>query len=437
MMMKRRDFLKKSLATAGMLSLSTGIGMRNLAMAAGGDYKALVCVFLAGGNDSHNMLIPTNTARYDEYSAAKGALAIDKSQLVELGMGGDLAFGAHPALSPLSDLFNQGRMTTIVNTGNLIAAGDRAAFEAKTVPSISRLGSHADMQAAKRNGLVGGEIPTGWAGRLLDTLASPIYDFSPAYSTGEETNFLLSSSYQQVLLSESANVNAFGLAEGLESTFKDDMMVKRTNLFRQQINIIKQQMLSSGVQLDPILEAELSTVFPKSSLANNLSMVAKVIKGNAALNQQRQIFYVVQGGYDTHNNQLAAQDRLYKELADALAAFQTELDISGLGSNVTTFTMSDFGRSQLTNGTGTAHGWAGHELVMGDAVLGGKYYGDIPDLVHDGNWSINNNGRMIPTTSAAQVAATLAHWFGAPTDALDSLFPNLVNFNQKTLGFLS
>ncbi|MCQ1058675.1 DUF1501 domain-containing protein [Photobacterium sp. DNB23_23_1] len=435
--MKRREFLKKSLATAGMLSLSTGIGMRNLAMAAGGDYKALVCVFLAGGNDSHNMLIPTFSTRYDEYSAAKGALAIDKSQLVNLAMDGELALGAHPALSPLSDLFNQGKMTAIINTGNLIAAGDRSAFEAKSVPSISRLGSHADMQAAKRSGFVGGEIDTGWAGRLLDTLASPVYDFSPGYSTGEETNFLLSNSYQQILLSESANINAFGLAEGLEQAFKDDMVVERTNLFRQQINLIKQQMLSSGAQLDPLLEAELSTSFPKSSLANNLSLVAKVLKGNAALNQQRQVFYVVQGGYDTHNNQLVAQDRLYQELAEALAAFQGELDASGLGSNVTTFTMSDFGRSQLTNGTGTAHGWAGHELVMGDAVIGGRYYGDMPDLIHDGNWSINNNGRMIPTTSADQVAATLAHWFGTPTDSLDNLFPNLANFNQKTLGFLS
>ncbi|MGF1736778.1 DUF1501 domain-containing protein [Photobacterium satsumensis] len=435
--MKRREFLKKSLATAGLLSLSTGVGMRNLAMAAGGDYKALVCVFLAGGNDSHNMLIPTHSARYDEYSAAKGALALDKNHLIDLSIGGDLAFGAHPALSPLSDLFAQGKMTAIVNTGNLIAAGDRADFEAKTVPSISRLGSHADMQAAKRSGFVGGNIETGWAGRMLDTLATPVYDFSPAYSTGEETDFLLSNSYQQVLLSESANINAFGLAAGLEQTFKDDMAVERTNLFRQQINLIKQQMLSSGAQLDPLLEAELTTSFPKTSLASKLALVAKVIKGNAALSQQRQIFYVVQGGYDTHNNQLAAQERLYKELADALAAFQGELDVSGLGSNVTSFTMSDFGRSQLTNGTGTAHGWAGHELMMGDAVLGGRYYGDIPDLVHDGNWSINNNGRMIPTTSADQVAATLAHWFGAPTNTLDSLFPNLANFNQKTLGFLS
>ncbi|WP_413113498.1 DUF1501 domain-containing protein [Thaumasiovibrio sp. DFM-14] len=435
--MKRREFLKKSLATAGMLSLSTGVGMRNLAMAAGGDYKALVCIFLAGGNDSHNMLIPTLSARYDEYSAAKGALAIDKSQLVNLALNGDLAFGAHPALSPLADLFAQGKMTAIINTGNLISAGDRAAFENKTVPSISRLGSHADMQSAKRNGFIGGEINTGWAGRLLDTLASPIYDFSPSYSTGEETNFLLSNSYQQVLLSESANINAFGLAEGLEQAFRNDMVVERTNLFRQQINLIKQQMLSSGAQLDPLLEAELTTAFPSSSLANNLSLVAKVLKGNAALNQQRQVFYVVQGGYDTHNNQLIAHQRLYQELAEALAAFQSELDASGLGSNVTTFTMSDFGRSQLTNGTGTAHGWAGHELVMGDAVIGGQYYGDMPDLIHDGNWSINNNGRMIPTTSADQVAATLASWFGAPTDSLESLFPNLANFNQKTLGFLS
>ncbi|WEM41542.1 DUF1501 domain-containing protein [Photobacterium sp. DA100] len=435
--MKRREFLKKSIATAGLLSLSTGIGMRNLAMAAGGDYKALVCVFLAGGNDSHNMLIPTLPARYDEYSAAKGALALEKSQLVNLAMDGDLAFAAHPALGPLADLFSQGKMTAIINTGNLIAAGDRAAFEANAVPSISRLGSHADMQAAKRSGFVGGDIATGWAGRLLDTLASPVYDFSPAYSTGEETNFLLSSSYQQVLLSESANIKAFGLAAGLEQTFKDDMAAERSNLFRQQINLIKQQMLSSGAQLDPLLEAELSTPFPKTSLASKLAMVAKVIKGNAVLNQQRQIFYVVQGGYDTHNNQLAAHDKLYKELADGLAALQTELDISGLGSNVTTFTMSDFGRSQLTNGSGTAHGWAGHELVMGDAVIGGRYYGDIPDLLHDGNWSINNNGRMIPTTSADQVAATLAHWFGAPTEALELLFPNLANFNQKTLGFLS
>ncbi|MGF1703729.1 DUF1501 domain-containing protein [Photobacterium makurazakiensis] len=435
--MKRRDFLKKSLATAGVLSLSTGIGMRNLAMAAGGDYKALVCVFLAGGNDSHNMLIPTQSQRYDEYAGAKGALAIDKNNLINLAMDGNLALGGHPALSPLSDLFAQGKMSAIINTGNLIAAGDRAAFEAKTVPSISRLGSHADMQAAKRSGFVGGDIATGWAGRLLDTLASPVYEFSPAYSTGEETNFLLSSSYQQVLLSESANIKAFGLAGGLEQAFKDDMAVERVNIFRQQINLIKQQMLSSGAQLDPLLEADLTTKFPKSSLADNLSLVAKVIKGNAALNQQRQVFYVIQGGYDTHNNQLAAHERLYKELAEALSAFQAELDISGFGPNVTTFTMSDFGRSQLTNGTGTAHGWAGHELVMGDAVLGGQYYGSIPDLTHDGNWSINNNGRMIPTTSADQVAATLAQWFGTPTESLDTLFPNLVNFEQKNLGFLS
>lgn len=434
--MNRRDFLKKSAATAGLLSLSTGISMRNLAMAAGGDYKALVCVFLAGGNDSHNMLIPTHSQRYDEYSSAKGPLAIDKADLIQLPIDGELALGAHPALSPLVDLFAQGKMTSIVNTGNLIAGGDRSMFQSGTVPSIPRLGSHSDMQAAKRRGYIGDDIGTGWAGRLLDTLASPIYNFSPAYSTGEQSSFLLSNSYQQILLSENASIKAFGLGEGLKQSFTDNMAVERSNLFRQQINIIKQQMLSSGAQIDPLLEASLSTQFPTSSLANKLSLVAKIIKGNASLNQQRQVFYVVQGGYDTHNNQLASHNRLYKELAEGLAAFQTEMDTLGLGSNVTTFTMSDFGRSQLTNGTGTAHGWAGHELVMGDAVVGGKYYGEIPDLVHDGRWAINNNGRMIPTTSADQVAATLAHWFGADRAALDGLFPNLVNFENKTLGFL-
>ncbi|MCK6264409.1 DUF1501 domain-containing protein [Vibrio sp. ZSDE26] len=435
--MKRRAFLKNTLTSMSMVALSPGVMLNNHAMASLGDNKALVCIFLAGGNDSHNMFVPAKESLYTQYKAAKGKIALNLEEMVHTGLSGDLDLMMHPALTPLKDLFLGKNGTVILNSGNLIQPGSKSDFELGVVPSIPRRGSHSDMQHAKRRGQVDGELTTGWGGRLMVALNEQVNGLPPSYNIQGTSNFLVGTQFQPAIITNKSGLKEFESRPTVEDAVKQDIAATRFDLFRQQINVIKGEMLSVDEGMKTILETPITNDFGTSSIGEDLELVAKVIKNNASLavneQQSRQIFYVTLGGFDTHKNQLASQTKLYEQLAEAIVAFQAEMNNS---PNVTTFTMSDFGRTLLSNGEGTGHGWAGHELIIGGAVDGGRYFGNIEDLNHLGEFSIDERGRMIPSISSDQVGATLATWFGIEDYALDAVFPNLVNFEERNLGFM-
>ena len=446
----RRDFLRLACCSAATASLVGGLSKFGLvsAMAQGAtDYKALVCIFLFGGNDSNNMIVPLGSA-YPNYQTIRANLALAQGSILPLMIGGQANFGLHPNLPELQGLFNtQKNLAVLANVGTLVQPTTQQQFK-KYQNLPSNLFSHSDQQDQWQTTQLNGLANSGWAGKVADKVQStfntgaqfpPILSVagSPIFCTGDMSRpFTMSPGSTPGLqgFDSSAAGQARFLATQQLLTFDTGISLV------QATSAVTGQSVQQGVVLSNALKniSPIQTVFPaKNGLASQLKQVAQVIAVRGALGVNRQIFFCSLGGFDTHSDQLGAQMGLFQQLSPAMNAFYQATQELGVANNVTSFTLSEFSRTlQPGSNAGTDHAWGGHQMILGGAVKGNALYGTMPTLALGGPDDTGNNGRWIPTTSVDQYAATLASWFGVAATDLPSIFPNLANFTTANLGFL-
>ncbi len=450
----RRGFLRTTCCTAA----AAGVAASNLnrlglmsAYAQGGDYKALVCVFLFGGNDANNMIIPYDTAGYANYAKLRANLALPQSGLLPIQpKSQSLPFAFHSKFVDMQNLFNGGQVAAVVNTGVLPQPMTRDQYLNGQVPIPVNLFSHADQQnQMQTDTLQYTNFPTvGWGGLVADQIQA-IYGAGtfpilvslggvnvfaqgliakPLETSGDPT---LSLSGYSGSAADNARLGAF---QSL-LTLGDGLTLIQSASSTTSTAIQNAQTLAAALATG----SGIKTVFPpRNLLASQLQEVAKIIQVRSTLGLSRQIFLVTLGGFDTHGSQLPTQDGLLQQVDQALSAFYQATVELGLQQNVLTFTMSDFARTFQPDSTaGSDHAWGSHHLVMGGAVAGGDFYGTWPTQALGGPSDATNQGRWIPTTSIDQYGATLAQWFGVPAANLPSIFPNLNNFTTQNLGFIS
>jgi uncharacterized protein (DUF1501 family) len=469
----RREFLKTSCRALSMTALATQMrhfGLMNVLaqekMAAGDGsalepYKALVCVFLGGGNDSNNIVIPNYTEGYNQYAAARQpqGLAIPQANLLPVtppSMGGQV-YGFHPSLTDLHTLWTQGKLATVCNVGSLVQPMTRAQYQAGTVPKPMQLFSHTDQSDQFRTAVSSYKSATGWGGRTADRTgglnvgaAIPMITSiagTTVFSSGTNSSPLIVAP-APTPLNQVLALNGFGTAadELARRTAMDNIRALNLNYTMiQNASIETQKAINVSMQLnqDPVL----TVTFPNTTLGNQLRQVAKLIKLRTVLTMSRQIFYVQLPGFDTHSAQLTNQAALWTQVSQAIKAFYDETVAQGIASQVTTFTMSDFNRTfnpaSSGSNVGSDHAWAGHHFVVGGAVVGGDFYGRptsngtyFPTLVNGTGDDAETRGRFIPSVAIEQYAATLGRWYGLTDPDIPLVFPNISNFSGSNLGFL-
>jgi len=447
---------RRLLLTAGGLTASGLVPrLSSLALPSAGaqvptDYRALVCVFLYGGADSNDMVVPIDD--YGAYQAVRrgSGMGLDQGELVPIAPASPgRRFGLHPALDNLAPLFAQNKLAVVCNVGTLLAPLTRATYRAGA-RSPRNLFSHSDQQLQWQGLVPGALVNSGWGGRVADrtaagnpTLAIPgviSLDGDALFTVGETTIPL-------ALPSDGGN----GLAGDPDSpmgrlrldTMRKLLAVERENLIVAKAADTMDLALRSAETVNAAIHADLPAVDTAfqgvySGLADQLRRVATLIAGRSALGVRRHLFFVAMGGYDTHASQRSELWRRLDELGPALAAFQRALDALAVAPQVTTFTLSDFNRTFRVNANdGTDHAWGGHQFVMGGAVKGGTFYGTFPTLAIGGPDDAGDEGQWVPTTSLDQYGATLSRWFGVPPAELGAVFPNLGNFAAQDLGFLA
>ncbi|MGE3465334.1 MAG: DUF1501 domain-containing protein [Pyrinomonadaceae bacterium] len=500
----RRDFLIKSGGCAlGMVSLATQ--MHHLgtmsAMAqkvidtqseGGENYKALVLLFFAGGNDGNNMIIPnhndSSVSNYAAYSAARNTqgLAIAQGTLLPISVPrlGGLTYGMHPSLGPaatgainngIHELYGQGKLAIVANVGTLVQPLVKSQYLSSQFKKPYQLFSHSDQVTQNQTSVSNTQAFTGWGGRLSDRMTAGqnpnglipmVTSIAGAQLfTAGQTTLPLAIADSNTTLASVLNPAGFG-------TNPTGTNLARLNAF----NALRQQDLSSeyiaaashvtdlAMQANASLQTsqEVTVTFPNTSIGRQLKQIARLVKKRTDLNVNRQVFYCQIGGFDTHTNQLAAHTNLFSQFSQAMRAFYDEMTVQGVSNDVTTFTLSDFGRTMNPAGSGITvgsdHAWGNYMFVMGGSVNGGDVYGskrpdgtgnyfptllmgNNPGAVDDTDNNTNGRGRWIPTTSVDQYAVRMARWFGLQPADEAAVFPNLVNFAahdlaNSQLGFL-
>jgi len=447
----RRQFMRQSVcATVGMTSLaSTLFDLRRVAAAApltGTDYKALVCVFLYGGNDSNNMLVPYDPTDYASYAAVRQGLALPRNTLLPINLlsGGDgRLWSLHPNLPGLQSLFGQQHMAIVANVGPLVAPVTIDQWNNGTAALPPQLFSHSDQTLHWQTSIPDQPPSTGWGGRVADMLralngaAQISMSMSLAGSNTFQVGNLLSEFQVQPGGTPGLANYTTDPTDPQSNALRSLLQASYGNLFVSGYRDVFQHALSNDLLLQSVFASlpPLQTQFPQTDLGTQLQTVAQLIEARTQLSQQRQVFFVATSGFDTHGGQLPAQVQLLQEVNDALAAFYAATVEMQVQNGVTAFTASDFGRTFLSNGDGSDHGWGSHHLVVGGAVQGGSLYGRVPALAIDGP-DDTGDGRWIPTTSVDEYSATLAKWFGVSATDMPTVFPNLYRFNNPDLGFM-
>ena len=468
----RREFLKLTAAFsaarfAAPLALNLA-AMGESAAATATDYKALVCVFMIGGNDNFNTLVPYDAPNFAIYTQQRPAIATVMSALTPtlltpvMSLPGGAQFALAPALAPLLPLFNAGQMAVMLNLGTLIepiaSAAAYASAPASTLPP--QLFSHLDQRAFyQAEGPVGNT--TGWGGRIADLFAggngnalftciSP--SGSSLFLTGLNTSTYAISPTGGAIPIQSVVAPLFGSAacqsamKALTTAQRTDASGNLANLFEATYADVVSRSLTGQQVLGSALPKSTVTTFPattKTNLSAQLSMVARVIAARNAsgVGAARQVFMVGAGNFDTHNAVVTVQPPLLSDVAVSMAAFFSEMNALGLQNDVTSFTMSDFGRTLNSDGDGSDHGWGSVHFVVGGAVKGQNFYGTAPvlppNLTTPGPLDVGR-GRFVPTMAVDQFGATLGSWFGVSDADLLTIFPNLSNFNagSRNLGFM-
>jgi uncharacterized protein (DUF1501 family) len=441
----RRSFIKyASLAAAGNALGLRPFGALNALAQSSSDYKALVCVFLFGGNDANNTLIPFDATGYANYASIRGDLALAQNTLLPLAPAPN--FALNPNLPDIQALFNGNHAAFVANVGTLVQPLTRAQYLAgQTVPT--NLFSHPDQQLEWQNAAQSASTQTGWAGRIADSLGAS-YNQGASIpmitSVAGDTLFCNGTATSPVSISP-GNVGAASCSEGSECSARQASaqalltldsgvaLVQADETITTNAYAYAKTLANAVQSITP-----LQTVFPANNgLAAQLQQIAQIIQVRAALGVQRQIFFASLGNFDTHADQLTLQSSLLAEISPALAAFYNATVELNVASDVTTFTMSDFSRTfQPNSNHGTDHAWGSHHIVIGGAVKGGQIYGSYPTLVLAGPDDSGSNGRWVPSTATSQYAATLAQWFGVPAADLPTILPSIGNFSSGNLGFV-
>ncbi|MFD2256048.1 DUF1501 domain-containing protein [Luteolibacter algae] len=449
--LNRRQFLQQtSCAAVGTASLfSTLLSLRLTAGAASGgtfgDYKALVCLFLSGGNDSYNMLVPRNSGAYSAYSSARSSLALPKSDLLPVTSTGQAyqEFGIHPELPYLQTLYNNGNAAFVSNIGTLIEPTSISSYQNKSAKLPTGLFSHADERLHWQTVVpqIRGAGPKGWAGRVADCMAQVNSTGSIAMNlslsgnnvlqTGKSTVPYMTSPKGVVLLDGYDPTNP-----GDPSTIAVNSILSQNykNLYQKTLAEKNRGSIDTAFAFDSAV-SPLSTTenFPNTTVGSRLETISKVMKARNTLGMNRQIFFVERGGWDHHSAVLSNQQNLFSEVDAAIEAFWKEMNQLGLQNDVVLFTASDFGRTLTSNGSGSDHAWGGNQFVIGGSrtnggpLNGGKIYGEYPDLSSGSSLDIGR-GRLLPTTSVDAYGTELASWFGVPNSELETVFPNAGNF---------
>ena len=454
----RRDFVRQAACAAvGTFALTNAIrDLRfiNSAMAltpSVTDYKALVCVFLGGGNDSNNLIIPTSNAEYQSYASIRGSLAIPKDKIVPFSATNSdgRTYGFHPSCPEFKTLFDAGTLVPLFNTGSLIFPMTRTQYQNRSVARPYQLFSHSDQVTQWQTSIADRVSSTGWGGRCADLLAAvqPDAKVSLTVSLAGSNTFEVGNTLAQYAVSTNGAIALSNVSGKRLEAVKEILALDYPHLQTETYADLTGHSIQTGELLNSSIGETASadywtTKFPDTSLGKQLRMVARMIAARSALTMKRQIFFCQVGGYDTHGGQVAsgspltgAHANLLAELSQSMFAFQKAMEQIGTSPNVTTFTASDFGRTLPSNGLGSDHGWGGHHLIMGGAVKGGKTYGTYPVLAINGP-DDTSTGRWIPTLAVDQYGATLARWFGVSNTDLQTVFPNLGNFSSSNLGFL-
>lgn len=486
----RREFITRSGCALSMAALAAKSEYFGLMRAFGqksaerdetappSDYRALVCIFLSGGNDGNNTVIPNhsdaNVSGYAAYSAARASqgLALPQASLLPIAVPriGGLTYGLHPSFGTITGGINPGlhelwalqKMAIISNVGTLVQPLTRQQYQSGTAPRPRALFSHSDQTNQHQNARADAMLLSGWGGRISDKIsafANPTRLVPTLSSIAGTRLFTVGESMQPLAVGPAptplsnalaltgysntpvSNARLTALTDGMSVDLDQDLVAASSRIHRQAIDISR----SLNNPLD------VTVPFPNSDLGNQLKQVARLIKNRGTLQMTRQIFFCTLDGFDTHTAQLVGQANLLGRLSQATRAFYDEMTAQGLADKVTQFTMSDFNRTFNPGGSGSNvgsdHGWANHSFVIGGAVLGGDFYGmntsngtPFPTLVQNGpddaDAGSSARGRWIPTTSVEQFAATLAAWFGLEQADMEYVFPNLRNFATTNLGFM-
>lgn len=430
------------------------------------DYRALVCVFLHGGNDQSSTLIPYDSANYDLYSAIRGGgagqtaggIAYARADLANTALAPRVVqtltdnqqYALSPYLTGLKGMWNLGRLAVQLNVGPLMQPTTISQYKSSNRtanPLPPRLFSHND-QASVWQSLAPEGSTTGWAGRMGDlAMAGNGNSLMTCISASGNAVFLSGESAVQYQIGATGALPVSGLKSPLfgSSACTDALSSlisqPRANIYEEEYaKVLRRSVAWEGVVNDAVNPVSLSTSFDldgqANPLANQLKTVARLIGARHSLGVKRQVFFVQLSGFDTHDHQNQDHPVVMSRLNEALTAFYTATVEMGVADQVTTFTASDFGRTLSSNGTGTDHGWGSHHFVMGGAVNGGQYYGTAPQVSVTSDDQVGQ-GRLLPTTSVDQYAATLARWFGVSSSEIATIFPNIGRFGTADLGFMA
>ncbi len=450
----RRAFLKRGAA----LSIAAGATPWALNLAAIGeaaaatatDYKALVCVFLYGGNDYANTLVPYDSASYTAYQGLRSSVAIDRNALAATvlnpatPLAGARQFALAPGLDPLVPLFNAGKLSVLLNVGTLVQPTTKLQYTNNSVPLPPKLFSHNDQQSFWQSSSPEGAA-SGWGGRMGDLFAAGNGNATfTCVSVSGNAVFLSGKSAVQYQVTPTGPVPVAGIKSALfgsaacSQALQALMTQSRSNLFESEYARVTARSIDANDQLSAALSgANVTTTFPTgNSLGDQLKMVAKMIAARGATGAKRQVFFVSLGGFDNHDGLATAHPGLMATVGDALAAFyQSTVDL-GVADQVTTFTGSDFGRTLVSNNDGSDHGWGNMHFVLGGRVLGQSYVGTAPVLANNGPDDVGQ-GRLLPSLSVDQLGSTLATWFGVSATDQASVLPNIANYSMRDLKFLA
>jgi uncharacterized protein (DUF1501 family) len=474
----RRQFIRQAacaaLGTTALSSTIRDLRFMNAAVAQTGisDYKALVCIFLSGGNDSNNLIIPTIQSEYDNYATIRTpVLAIPQSALLPIPhLNSDgREYGLHPSCPELQTLFAEGKLAMLFNTGTLVYPLTRAQYKSGAYKKPPQLFSHSDQITQWQTSIPDRPPLTGWGGRCADLMAAvqPGAPISLSITLSGANTFEVGNSVSQFSVSTSGAVSLSSVSGTRLQALTNVLGQPYPNNLQVQAyaDVAAHSINSSSIINNAIAATSAAnywtTAFPTtitppaggnaftSSLSPRLKMIARLIEAgqrsvaNSGFGMKRQIFFCSVGGYDLHTNQtpgpnqttVGSHANLLAELSQSVIAFQRAMEQLGLANNVTTFTASDFGRTFPSNGQGSDHGWGSHHMILGGAVKGQRTYGAFPTLAVNGP-DDTSTGRWIPTTAIDQYFATLATWFGVDNSHLATVFPNLGRFSTSNLGFL-
>lgn len=472
-MNSRRRFIGQSCAAVGLTGMASTLATLRATVAAAdipsgtskpptagavpSDYKALVCIFLSGGNDASNLIIPRDSG-YAAYQSARSALALPQSSLLPITprTSDGRAWGLHPSLTELHELFGAGRVALLANVGTLVEPTTKAQYTARSVRLPPQLFSHNDQQVQWQSSVPDQPFRTGWGGRVADLVNSLNTNSQASMSVTLNgfNNLQVGTDVVQLAVQPASNAspkggpvvftNTSGTNNSARYAAQKDMFKgANANLFASAFGELSTDAIGTSELLGSVLASAstLNTTFPSTNLGNQLKSIAYLISIASSLNLRRQVFFARLGGWDTHadqvdaNTAVGAHANLFQQVSQAMKAFYDATAELGCADRVTTFTASDFGRTYSSNGDGTDHGWGSHHFIMGGAVNGGDIYGRMPTLTIGGP-DDTAQGRWIPTTSVDEYSATLARWFGVSATNLSIAFPNIGRFANPNLGFV-